>query len=38
MKNVFDIEELIGDLEDARVNPTYKTEKVVLTMLKNRRK
>jgi len=33
MKNVFDIEELLGDLEDGRVNPTYKTEKVVLMVV-----
>ena len=33
MKNVFDIEEQLEQLEDERVNPTYKTEKVVLIIL-----
>jgi len=33
MKNVFDIEELLGQLEDGRVNPTYKTETVTLITL-----
>jgi len=33
MKNVFDIEELLRQLEDGRVNPTYKTETVVLIIL-----
>ncbi len=33
MKNVFNIEELLGDLEDGRVNPTYKTETATLIIL-----
>lgn len=33
MKNVFGIEDLLEQLEDGRVNPTYKTEKVVLIIL-----
>ena len=33
MKNVFDIEEQLGYLEDGRVNPTYQTETVILIIL-----
>jgi len=33
MEDVFDIEELLGSLEDGRVNSTYQTEKVVLITL-----
>ena len=33
MKNVFDIEELLEQLKDGRVNPTYKTETVTLIAL-----
>jgi len=33
MKNIFDIEDLLEQLEDGRVNPTYKTETVTLIIL-----
>jgi len=33
MKNVFDIEEQLGQLAEGRVNPTYKTEIATLIIL-----